>query len=480
MTLNGQIMPDDLLRASFEDLFEHGPCGYLLTQVDGTILRANETLLGWTGFDRNDLMGRRFQDLITVSGKLFYETHYFPLLRLQGSVMEAAFDVLRRDREPLPVLMNSTLRTDVDDHPDLIVSVMFDASMRRAYEHELIRSQQRAEQLAAIVRLSSDAIVGMSPEGIVETWNDGAATMFGYSERDIIGTDLRHILSLTGEDLEWTDLLIKLRAGRPVQVDMAGSGMNGERVDVSASFTPHRDFLGSVETISVIMLNIAELRAIQRLQQEFLAVTTHELRSPVTGIKGNAQLLKRRGAYNERSVTAIIGLAQRLEYLINDLLLASQIQADRLVLDLKEIDLTTMVRATVDFLDVSDSVIHVESPAEPLMATVDPMRLSQVITNILTNAVKYSPAGAAITVRITRDIREVHISVIDQGVGIPLAALPHLFERFYRNMDSVGSIQGLGLGLYISQRIVEAHGGRIDVVSEVGHGSTFTVSLLHR
>jgi len=478
MIVNGRSsLADDILRASFEDLIEHGPCGYLFTRADGTILRVNETLLGWIGFDFNDVMGRRFQDLVTVPGKFFYENQYFPLLRLQGSVREVAFDIIRRDREPLPVLVSSILHTDADDYPDLVASAIFDASDRRAYEHELIRSRRSAEQLADVVRLSSDAIARMSLAGIIEAWNDSAARIFGYEERDVAGMDLRSILSPTDSDPDWPELMADLQAGHPVQRDMVGRGINGESVDISAGFTPHRDLLGVVETVSVIMRDIAELRAIQRLQQEFLAVTTHELRSPVTGIKGNAQLMKRREAYSERAVTAIIVLAQQLERRIDDLLLASQIQADHLVLDLEEIDLAATVRDAVDLLGTGGLVTRIETPAAALVVYADQLRLSQVITNLLTNATKYSPDGAEVTVRVTCDEKEARVSVADRGVGIPPEALTHLFERFYRVRATAGSVQGLGLGLYISQRIVEAHDGRIVVSSEPGHGSTFTVSL---
>jgi signal transduction histidine kinase len=107
----------------------------------------------------------------------------------------------------------------------------------------------------------------------------------------------------------------------------------------------------------------------------------------------------------------------------------------------------------------------------------DPHRLGQVLANLLTNALKYSPEGASVTVRVTRRDDEAVLSVEDRGVGIPPDALPHLFDRFYRVRRTSGRVQGLGLGLYISRRIVDAHGGRIQVTSEPGCGSTFTIAL---
>jgi PAS domain S-box-containing protein len=478
MTVNSLgDMSDDLLQASFEDLVEYGPCGYLLTREDGTILRVNQTLLGWLVCNRNDLKARRFQDLVTVAGKIFYENQYFPLLRLHGSVREVAFDLIRRDLEPLSVLVNSTMRPGTDDHPNLIVTAIFDASDRRSYERELLQSRRNAEQLATIVRLSSDAIARIGPDGNIETWNESAARIFGRDEHDIAGINLRSILSPVDGGWEWTDILTGLQAGRAIQLDMVGHNMRSEHVDVSVGFTPHHDHLGAVESVSVIMRNIAGLRATQQLQQEFLAMTTHELRSPVTGIKGHAQLMKRRGVYSERSLEIIIALTQRLERLTDDLLLASQIQADRLVLDVEKIDLAALVQTAVDFTGTSDRVIRVETPAQAAIVDGDQVLLSQVVTNLLTNALKYSPKDGPVTVRVSGDEREAHISVIDQGIGISPEAIVQLFDPFYRVTGTGQKAQGMGLGLYISKRIVETHGGHISVSSEPGKGSTFVVSI---
>lgn len=470
-------MSDAFLQESLEELYEQGPCGYLLTNLNGTILHVNDTLLAWTGYDRDDLVEtRRFQDLLTLPGRLFYENQYFPLLRLRGSVKEVAFDLRREDREPLPVFTNSILRTDADGRPMLIASAIFDATDRRSYEQELLRSQQRAEQLAAVVRMSSDAIVSMSADGIVETWNAGAQRLFGYPAQEMVGGDLRTILS-SPDDETWRETMVELRQGRPVVRDLSGRCADGSTVDVSASFTPHTNLLGELGTVSVIMRDIAERRAVEQLQREFLAVTTHELRGPVTGITGNAQLMRRRGAYSDRSVDAIITQSERLERLIDDLLLASEIQADRLTLAMEATDLVGATRAAVSLLGIGQSRICIEAPDEPLLVSADPLRLGQVLTNLLTNAIKYAPGESEITVRVTAGTGEASVAVVDRGVGIPPESLPYVFDRFYRVTDTAGSAQGLGLGLYICRRIMEAHGGRIEADSRPGQGSTFTITL---
>ena len=140
-----------LLEESAEDLYENAPCGYLSTLPDGTIVKVNQTFLTWTGYRREDLLAaRRFHDLLTVAGKIFYETHLAPLLRMQGFVNEIAFDLVCDDRRraPLPVLINTVQKKDAAGQPLLNRIMVFNASDRRRYERALLIARQKAEQVA--------------------------------------------------------------------------------------------------------------------------------------------------------------------------------------------------------------------------------------------------------------------------------------------------------------------------------------------
>lgn len=469
-------MSDGLLYESMEELFEQAPCGFLLTRPDGTIIRANQTLLTWTGHNRDDLLsGRRFQDLLTLPGKIFYENQYFPLLQMQGFVRGVAFDLVCRNREPLPVLVDSIQQTGSDSRSVVTATSIVDATDRRAYERELLQSRRSAERLAAVLSEASDAVLSATPAGEIQTWNAGAGRLFGHSAGEIIGTHLREIICLGEDDDIWQQILVELRAGRPVHREMVGYHSNGQRVDVSVALTPHLGLLGEISSVSAIMRDIGERRATERLQREFLAMATHELRNPLAGIKGNAQLMRRRAAYSERAVDAIIAQANRLDNLVEDLLLASQIEADHLELELEETDLVAEAAAAADAIGVAEAGIHLEAPTEPVLVPADRQRLGQVFANLLSNAVKYSGDGREIVVRVDRTEDEARVAFIDQGVGIPQEALPRLFDRFYRVAGAAGRAPGLGLGLYISHRIIESHGGRIEVESKPGRGSTFTV-----
>ncbi|WP_405647026.1 PP2C family protein-serine/threonine phosphatase [Streptomyces uncialis] len=136
-----------LLEDSVEDLYEHAPCGYLSTQLDGRIAKVNTTLLDWLGYRRGDLVGRKhFSDLLTVGGRLYHETHFAPLLRMQGEISGIALELKAADGTRLPVLVTSTLKRGSNGQPLLVRTTLFDARDRRAYETELLRARKEADQ----------------------------------------------------------------------------------------------------------------------------------------------------------------------------------------------------------------------------------------------------------------------------------------------------------------------------------------------
>lgn len=135
-----------LLEESVEDLYENAPCGLLSTLPDGTVIKVNDTLLGWTGHSREAILGRRFADLLSGGGRIYYATHYAPMLQMQGAVREIALEIVCADGERMPVLVNSTLRRDADGTPVAIRTVIFQATVRREYEQELLRARKREQE----------------------------------------------------------------------------------------------------------------------------------------------------------------------------------------------------------------------------------------------------------------------------------------------------------------------------------------------
>ncbi|HYX50057.1 MAG TPA: HAMP domain-containing sensor histidine kinase, partial [Ktedonobacteraceae bacterium] len=222
-------------------------------------------------------------------------------------------------------------------------------------------------------------------------------------------------------------------------------------------------------------------------KDKFLSMVSHELKTPLTSLKMRTQLLRRKHEHTDADDVINLGLTDmersicRLEVLINDLLDASLIETNMFVLHRKRCDLVEICRHIIEeYTAGREPSLKFEAPGKPIEAEVDPDRIGQVMLNLLTNAHKHSLKGYPITVTLQQVGFEAIISVRDMGDGIPPESLAHIFEQYYRASDvdeSIGSFNGLGLGLYISRKLVERHAGHIDVESVPGQGSVFSVVL---
>jgi two-component system, chemotaxis family, CheB/CheR fusion protein len=238
--------------------------------------------------------------------------------------------------------------------------------------------------------------------------------------------------------------------------------------------------LASGETLILLEIeDVTEREAIERQQRELIATAVHELRNPLTAIKGYAQLMQKRKSTSDKALATILEQAQQLTRLIDDLLTHSSTDIAQPCLEPRLMDLVTLARASVEQAQLRGPghVIRLESSEEPIQGFWDGDRLAQVFANLLGNAVKYSPAGGEVVVRLQDLGQTVRASVSDQGAGIAADALPRVFDQFYRVAATANHVPGLGLGLHVSKTLVEAHGGSISVQSVLGVGSTFTFEL---
>jgi signal transduction histidine kinase len=242
--------------------------------------------------------------------------------------------------------------------------------------------------------------------------------------------------------------------------------------------------------VAVAIDNAQLYRAAQesiRIRDIFLSVAAHELRTPLTTLLGYTQLLERR-AQREQSLPKrdqealgnVNAHAMRLNKMIVSLLDISRLQLGQLSIEAGPLDLGSLAARLVEETRplLSEHTIAYYGSDEPALINGDELRLEQAIQNLIQNAIKYSPKGGAIQVRLERNGTHASISIVDPGIGIPAEALPQLFHRFYRapNVDSQ-HISGLGVGLYVVKEIVELHGGMVEVQSDEGTGSTFTLTM---
>ncbi|MGE5619293.1 MAG: GAF domain-containing protein [Sphingomonadaceae bacterium] len=363
----------------------------------------------------------------------------------------------------------------------------------RGKVEELARlAQQRASELETVLNTMAEAVYVVDKDMRMVRRNRAYDQMVGASaSRQVITTLHDHFTLLNPRDERGEPLAFDQLP--PVQV-LAGESFTNRVIMItplsgkgdrylSISGSPIHDADGQIVAAVNVARDVTEVKEVDLLKDEFISVASHELKTPLTVVKGYAQILVHRlRSLPERAGEAkmagqILEQTNRMSDLAERLLDVSRIQFGRLTLEKQQVDLAALVREVAERIrmGVKKHPIHI-SAGRPAPARVDPGRIEQVITNLISNAAKYSPDGADIDVAVERQDNQTLISVRDHGYGIPREQQPHIFRRFFRASTGQGK-QGAGLGLYVSKGIVETHGGRIWFDSEEGKGTTFYVAL---
>lgn len=367
------------------DLYENAPCGYLSLGPDGRIVKINQTLCTWLGRTPGEIVGKRLRNLLNVAGSIFYETHFAPLLRMQGFFHEVALDLVKADGTRVAVLANASEKRNVDG--DLLFTrlTIFQATERRRFERELVEAQA-AERKAR-------------------------------------------------KELE--ELVASLSAGIAEQTE-----------------------------------KLLEAHQTAELREQFIAVLGHDLRNPLAAIDAGANRLLRDAVWTEKSPTILRLMKNsvtRMSSLIDNVLdLARSRLGGGIALDLNsERPLQPTLEQVVEEIRAAhpDRAIHAVIDIPPTVR-VDHNRVAQMFSNLLGNAVAHGAEDGPIKVigGLRRD-GMLELTVSNAGEPIPPEMVEHLFKAFHRGQVR-NNAQGLGLGLYIASQIAQAHGGRIDVVSD--------------
>lgn len=370
----------DHIEEDLEDLYENAPCGYLSLRPDGCIVKANRTFCLWTGYAPGDLIGKRLHDFLNIAGRIFYETHFAPLLRMQGFFNEVALDLVKKDGESFPVLVNAAERTNAEGKPQFIRLTVFNATDRRRYERELLKARDELKVLAATLE--------------------------------------------------------KRVAKAAAELVRSDTALTSQRQD-------------------------AELR------EQFIAILGHDLRNPLASIAAAARLIQK-SKLDEKAEAVVMMMQKsvmRMQGLIDNVLdFARGRLGGGINLTLSDHPLEPTLQQVVDELQSS----HPESIIETSFAftkpvRADPVRIGQLFSNLLGNALTYGAMGEPVTVTAKTD-EQFELAVCNAGDPISASAMERLFYPFSRGQVRP-SQQGLGLGLYIASEIAKAHGGTIDVTS---------------
>jgi PAS domain S-box-containing protein len=358
---------------------------------------------------------------------------------------------------------------------------------------ERTHEEGERNRLAAIVESSDDAIISIDMEGIITSWNRGAERLYGYGAAEVAG---RPVAVLIPEDHidDSPAIMQRLRRGERVEhYETVRLARDGRRIDVSLTVSPVRNAEGRIVGASKIARDISErkrlieqLRDQDRLKDEFLATLAHELRNPLAPIRTGVQLIRRAGhnpALLDKACPMMERQLQQMVRLIDDLLDVSRISRDKLELRKGWVELAAVVQSAVEtsrpLIEAASHTLTVSLPQEPIVLDADAIRLAQAFSNLLNNAAKYTERGGRIWLTAeSSGSGEVVVRVRDTGIGIPADRLPHIFGMFVQVDRSDRAQGGLGIGLTLSQRLIQLHGGTLSATSEgPGEGSEFTVRL---
>ncbi len=356
-------------------------------------------------------------------------------------------------------------------------------------------TEQKQAILAAIVNASDDAIISKTLQGIITSWNPAAEKMFGYSETEAVGKHITMIIPAerlneeeliisnisNGNKIDHFETVRVSKDGRPVYISLSVSPIIDEHGKVIGASKIARDISGQLAVQEEKTRLYEQVKELNDKKDEFIGLASHELKTPLTSISGYLQILSSM-VTDEKSRLFLKKTRQqvkKLSSLVSDLLDVSKIEAGKLQLSNESFDIRQVLDNAVELLSHGNHhyQISLETDIDELLVTADPDRIEQVIINLLTNAIRYSPGTDRIIVYLTRDAAEVKVGVRDFGFGIAPEKLKHIFARFYRVDDANPTISGLGIGLYLSHEIIVRHKGRIWAESEPGIGSTFWFTL---
>lgn len=357
------------------------------------------------------------------------------------------------------------------------------------------RINEERMRLAAILDHSGDGVMILDANLDILRVNQAFERIVGWSAEDAVGLNQDDVI--IWKTLEQRDLRDAINAGWPRRADQRGHGdtlvvegdiqrPDGLRASIGIIYAPLVDGEGQLVSVIANIRDITNFRRAQEMQNIFISTISHELRTPVALIKGYAGTLRRDDAQWDlniirQSLNVIEDEADRLTDLIEDLLTASKIQAQRdISLTLGDVRLDLLAARSVERLSTQtrQHTLELSFPEAFPVIQGDNTRLRQVIDNLITNAIKYSPEGGTITVGGRFTEHNVTLFVRDEGEGIPEHEQTHIFDRFYRVDNNLSrKTKGTGLGLYLVKVIIEAHEGRIAVKSQPGHGATFYFNL---
>lgn len=473
-----------LSEARYRAVVESSLAGIFNLDTEGQIEYANEGCAALLGLDRQELIGRSLFDFWAPARRPQAISRYRARTERKAPAREVEqAELLRSDGRSLPILMAISVLFDQDGEPLGSAGLMLDISDRLALERQL---QNERDRLEAILTNIGDAVIVTDPEGTIEYVNPGWVKLNGYAELEVVGRSAGFLRSGESRPHILNELEAAMQAGEAWQGEIVNRRKDGTTYDALVSITPILDDQGQPVSLVGVQHDISALKEVDRLKSQFVSDVSHELRTPLTNIRLYVDLLSQ----FEREKRAFEYLetlnreSDRLAHLIDDLLSLSRLESGATDFDAGPVDVNQLLRALYDdrreLASTRGLSLQMDADDDLPLVIGDPRLLNQILTNLLTNAMNYTPPGGEIRILsgAQRENGRVWMTAAleDSGLGIPTDEQDKIFQRFYRGRAShTTGAPGTGLGLAICREIAEMHGGHITVLSSPGKGSTFTL-----